>query len=171
MSCRSFVLLALVMVSAGCRDTSERSQPQPSSMQENSMAAREDAGAPMATAQVPDDAEMQAILQLQQAIVRNPDSDSLRRELGYRAIDAGARVLWTVGTGRVTDPTSAVALGNAERAAWIDGSRWAGYLIEWQKNNFSTPFGSLQAQVPGSSVERKAMSDTLCLALVKTSLP
>lgn len=163
----SALLLILVMVDSGCINTSDRSQPQEGA----ALVAREEAGPPKVTVRVPDDAEMQEILQIQHAIIANPQSDSLRRELGRRAMDAGARVIWTVGTGRVTDPTSAIAISNAERAAWIDGNRWAAYLIEWQKNNFSTEFGSVQTQVPGSMVERKSMSDSLCVVLVKTSMP
>jgi len=141
------------------------SAPHPESMMEA------ERGAPMVTVRVPDDAEMQAILQTQQAIITNPFSDSLRRELGRKAIDAASRVIWTVGAGRVADPSSAVALSNAERAAWADGNRWAAYLIEWKKNDYSSPFGSVQTQVPGSVIERKSMSDSLCVALVKTELP
>lgn len=162
----SIPLLAAVIVGSSCIDTSERSQPK-----ESTLVAREEAGPPTASGRVPDDAEMQVILQTQLAIMVNPQSDSLRRELVRRSVDAGARVIWTVGIGRVTDAASPVALSSAERAAWIDGSRWAGYVIEWQKNNFTTPFGTIQAQVPGGSVERKSVSDSLCVALVKTTLP
>jgi hypothetical protein len=149
----------------------KKAEQEVQAQQEGSLAPREDAGPPLVSARVPDDAEMQAILQTQQAIMANPFSDSLRRELGRKAIDAASSVIWTVGTGRVADPSSAVALSNAERAAWADGNRWAAYLIEWQKNSYSAPFGSVQAQVPGSMIERKSMSDSLCVALVKTGLP
>lgn len=160
------LLLAVLTAGSGCIDTSERSQPQ-----ESALVAREEAGPPSEGARVPDDAEMQAILRTQRAIMASPDLDSLRRVLVRRAVDTASRVIWTVGTGRVTAPASPMALSNAERAAWIDGSRWAGYVIEWQKNDFRTPFGTIQTQVPGSSVERKSVSDSLCVVLVKTNLP
>lgn len=165
------LLLILPFAFIACQKKSEEAQKQTQKPEEGSMAAPEGTGAPMASVRVPDDSGMQSILQTQLAIVANPHSDSLRRELGRRSIDAATRVIWTVGTGRVADPASAVALSNAERAAWADGNRWAGYLIEWQKNNFSTSFGSIQTQVPGSVIERKSMSDSMCVALVRTSLP
>ncbi len=174
--------LSLLLTLLACQKKAEQ---EVQAQQEGSIAAQEDAGsaphtesmmeaeqgAPLVTIRVPDDAEMQSILQTEQAIMANPLSDSLRRELGRKAIDAASRTIWTVGTGRVADPSSAVALSTAERAAWADGNRWAAYLIEWQKNNFSTPFGNVQAQVPGSVIERKSIGDSLCVALVKTALP
>jgi hypothetical protein len=156
----------LIVICSGCLNTSEKTQPQ-----EGSLVAREEAASPAVLARAPDEAEMLTLMEIQRSIMTNPQSDSLRRELGRRAIDAPGRVMWTVGVGRATDPASAVALRQAERAAWIDGSRWAAYLLEWQKNNYRSPFGSLEGQVPGSSIERKSVIDSLCVVLVKTSLP
>ena len=161
----------LVGILLGCTKKSDRDQAQTAPPTENTMAAQESAGAPMVAVRVPDEAQVQELLSLEQAIIANPASDSLRRELGRRALDNSSRLIWTAGTGRVVDPTSAVAIGNAERAAWVDGSRWAAYLIEWQRTDYRTPFGSVQAQVPGSMVERKSTSDSLCVALVKTNMP
>jgi len=167
---KSFLnLIPVIMLLAlfACGKKSEEAKTE----QLGSIAAHEEAGAPTVEIRVPDDAALQSILQTQQAIVADPASEALRRELGRKAIDNAARLIWTVGAGRVADPSSALALSNAERAAWADGNRWAAYLIEWQKNDFSTPFGSVHAQVPGSVIERKSMSDTMCVALVKTNLP
>jgi len=165
----SLTLLPLILffASIACQKKTEQ---EASTQQEGAIAPQENTGTPMTTVRVPDEAEMQAILQTELAIVTNPFSDSLRRELGRKAIDSASRIIWTVGIGRVADPSSAVALSNAERAAWADGNRWAAYLMEWQKNNYSSPFGNVHAQVPGSVIERKSMSDSLCVALVKTGL-
>ncbi len=167
-SCLTPLSLIILFAFIACEKKVEQ---EVSTQQEGTIAPQEGAGTPMVTVRIPDDAEMQSILQTEEAIVANPFSDSLRRELGRKAIDAASRTIWTVGTGRIADPSSAVALSNAERAAWADGNRWAAYLIEWQKNNYSSPFGNVHAQVPGSVIERKSMSDSLCVALVKTGLP
>lgn len=168
-------LLSLLMffLIAGCQKKNEEGRVEEAKFEEQqgSLMVNEEAGPPTLSIRVPDDAEMQSIFSTEQAIMANPLSDSLRRELGRKAVDNTSRLLWTVGAGRVADPSSAVALSNAERAAWIDGNRWAAYLIEWQKNDYSSPFGNVQTQVPGSVVERKTMNDSMCVALVKTGMP
>jgi hypothetical protein len=77
-----------------------------------------------------------------------------------------------VGKGRVNPQASlpSVALSQAEMAATLDASRWAAYLLEWQKNDYTTKFGSLQASVPGATIVRKSTNDTLCMVLARVPL-
>ncbi len=118
------------------------------------------------------EAEADTLLQLEQQIMQQPENETLRRELGRRAIDANSRVIWAVGKGRVNPQASTpgVALSQAEMAATLDASRWAAYLLEWQKTDYATKFGSLQATVPGATVVRKATNDSLCVVLARVPL-
>jgi hypothetical protein len=104
--------------------------------------------------------------------MQQPENIELRRELGRRAINAGAGVIWAMGQGRVNPKAtnSSVAANHAEIAAKLDASRWAAYLIEWQKSGYAAPFGSLQSNLPGATVVRKKTYDSLCVVLARISL-
>jgi hypothetical protein len=119
------------------------------------------------------EAEADTLLQLEQQIMLQPENEALRRELGRRAIDANAGVIWAVGKGRVNPQASipSVALSQAETAATLDASRWAAYLLEWRKTDYATKFGSLQASVPGATAVRKAANDSICVVLARVPLP
>ncbi len=121
------------------------------------------------TVREPSVAEADTLLQLEQQIMQQPENAALRRELGRRAIDANAGVIWTVGKGRLNPQAStpSVAMSQAEMAATLDASRWAAYLLEWQKTDYTTNLGSLQGSVPGATVVRKSTNDSLYVLLVR----
>jgi hypothetical protein len=123
-------------------------------------------------ARVPSESEADSLLQLQQQIMLQPDNVSLRRELGQRAIDANAGVVWVVGKGRLKPNASGsnVAASQAKMAATLDASRWAAYLIEWQKTDYAMNFGAIQASVPGVKVVRESVNDSLCIVLAQVPL-
>lgn len=125
-----------------------------------------------AEARVPDEAARQALLALEEKIMQQPDDAALRRELGAQAIDAAAGVIWTIGRGKVPpgESIAAIAQNKAKQAALIDASRWAAYLLEWQKNDYATAFGTLRGEVPNSTIVNETFSDSMCVVLVKTSL-
>jgi hypothetical protein len=123
-------------------------------------------------ARVPSEGEADSLMQLQQQIMLQPENVDLRRELGQRAIDANAGVVWVVGKGRLKPnaSNSNVAANQARMAATLDASRWAAYLIEWQKTDYAMNFGAIQASVPGVKVVREAVSDSLCIVLAQVPL-
>lgn len=145
---------------------------QPETEPGGAISARE--GAPSAPeVRVPDETAAQALLQLQEKVTQQPQEIAARRELGARAIDGAAGTLWTVGRGKIPpgERMAAVAQSKARQAALMDASRWAAYLLEWQKNDYATAFGSLQGAVPNGSIVRETMTDSSCTVLLKTALP
>jgi hypothetical protein len=123
-------------------------------------------------ARVLTESEADSLLQLQQQIMQQPNEVALRRELGRRAIDANAGVIWVVGKGRINPKASTLntALNQAKMAATLDAGRWAAYLREWQKTDYATDFGKIQASIPGVKVIRESMTDSLCVVLAQVSL-
>jgi hypothetical protein len=172
MKYRLVLMIGLLGLGA-CQSDGEREQPEDAG---SAGAANfsEHAGATTIDGPVrePSEAEADSLLQLEQQIIQQPENVVLRRELGRRAIDAKAAVIWTVGRGRVNPQASSlgVALSQAEMAATLDASRWTAYLIEWQKNDYATKFGSLQARVPVATVVRKSTNDSLCVVLARAPL-
>jgi len=131
------------------------------------------AGVPLGqSARVLTESEADSFLQLQQQIMQQPNEVALRRELGRRAIDANAGVIWVVGKGRINPKaaTPNAALNQAKMAATLDAGRWAAYLLEWQKTDYAADFGKIQARVPGVKVVRESMNDSLCVVLAQVSL-
>jgi hypothetical protein len=170
-----FVVLALLAALASwtCQANRESGQPQRAdSVGAAKISAQAGAVAGGEVARELSEAEADTLLQLEQQIMQQPANETLRRELGRRAIDANSGVIWVVGKGRV-NPQAAnprVALSQAEMAATRDASRWAAYLLEWHKTDYATKFGSLQASVPGATVVRKAANDSLCVVLARVPL-
>jgi hypothetical protein len=123
-------------------------------------------------ARVPSESEADSLLQLQQQIMQQPDDAALRRELGRRAIDANAGIVWGVGKGRINPKASIPnsAANQAKLAATLDAGRWAAYLIEWRKTDYATKFGALQANLPGVKVVRESFTDSLCIVLAQVPL-
>src|SRR5574341_2000836 len=170
--CATLAVVILVGIWA-CQDSTKKSQPEEAGAagtanvsEQTFIAAASD------SANAPSEAEADLLWQLEQQIMQQPENSELRRELGRQAIDASAGVIWTVGQGRVnprvTNPS--VAANQAEMAAKIDASRWAAYLIEWQKTDYAVPFGSLYSNLPGALVVRKKTYDSLCVVLTSVSL-
>ncbi len=168
---RSFFLLPVALLALlACQDGNPPRQPETESG--GAIAARE--STPSAPeVRVPDEAAAQTLLQLQEKVMQQPEEIAARRELGTRAMDAASGTLWTVGRGKIPpgESLAAVAQSKARQAALLDASRWAAYLLEWQKNDYATAFGSLQGAVPSGTIVRETMTDSLCTVLVKTPLP
>jgi len=166
---RSFFLLPVALLTLlACQNGNPPRQPEAESG--GALSAQEST---TSAVPVPDEAEAQAIWQLQEKVMQQPQEIAARRELGARAIDAAAGTLWTVGRGRIPTGESMIALAQAKarQAALMDATRWAAYLLEWQKNDYATAFGSLQGAVPNGVIVRETMTDSLCIVLVKTTLP
>lgn len=91
------------------------------------------------------------------------------RELGLVL----AQQLGDVGRGKVPpgESIAALAQNKAKQAALLDASRWAAYVLEWQRNDYATAFGVLRGEVPNSTIVNETFSDSMCVVLVKTSLP
>ncbi len=166
-----FLLLSLTCWT--CQANREKGQPQAAdSVGAAKISEQAGAVAGGGVVREPSETEADTLLQLEQQIMQQPENEALRRELGRRAIDANSGVIWVVGKGRVNPQAStpSVALSQAEMAATLDASRWAAYLLEWQKTDYATKFGSLQASVPGATVVRKATNDSLCVVLARVPL-
>jgi hypothetical protein len=172
---RSFFVLITPLVAFAswtCQANREKGQPQTAdSVGAAKISAQAGAVAGGEVVREPSETEADTLLQLEQQIMQQPENETLRRELGRRAIDVNSGVIWTVGKGRVNPQAStpSVALSQAEMAATLDASRWAAYLLEWQKTDYATKFGTLQASVPGATVVRKATNDSLCVVLARVS--
>jgi len=167
---------ALVVVGlAACNNGSQQSQPAPAgssgSLQIEEATSNADSAA-ATTARVLTESEADSLLQLQQKIMQQPHDMTLRRELGRRAIDANAGIIWAVGKGRINPnaTTPNVALNQAKLAATLDAGRWAAYLLEWQQSDYATDFGKIQARIPGVKVVRESMSDSLCIVLAQVPM-
>jgi hypothetical protein len=169
-----FVLTALLVSSASwmCQANREAGQPQEADSVGSAKISAQAGAASGGVVREPSEGEADTLLQLEQQIMQQPENETLRRELGRRAIDANAGVIWAVGKGRVNPQASSpsVALSQAEMAATLDASRWAAYLLEWQKNDYATKFGSLKASVPGATIVRKSANDSLCVVLARVPL-
>lgn len=166
----SFILIVLfvAVVSWTCQATRDKGQPQAAdSVGAAKISAQAGAVAGGEVVREISEAEADTLLQIEQQIMQQPENEALRRELGRRAIDANSGVIWVVGKGRVNPQAStpSVALSQAETAATLDASRWAAYLLEWQKAGYTAKFGSLKASVPGATVVRKTTNDSLCVVL------
>lgn len=156
-----------------CQDGTRKGQPEEAGTAGTASVSEQTVTATASdSARVPSEAEADSLWQLEQQIMQQPENTEFRRELGRRAIDARAGVIWTVGQGRVNPKTTnpSVAANQAEMAAKLDASRWAAYLIEWQKTDYAAPFGSLQSNLPGAAVVRKKTYDSLCVVLARVSL-
>ncbi|MDZ7289775.1 MAG: hypothetical protein ONB44_06895 [candidate division KSB1 bacterium] len=167
------ILFGALLGWQACQSTGERGQPQDAgSSAGTNISEQGGTTTTVEPARVPSEAQADSLLQLQQQIMQQPENMALRRELGSRAIDTSAGVVWAVGKGRVNPRASnpSVAASQAELAAVIDASRWAAYLMEWQKTDYATNFGTLQASVPGATVVRKSINDSLCVVLVRVPL-
>jgi len=123
-------------------------------------------------ARIPTESEADSLLQLQQQIMQQPDNVALRRELGRRALDANAGIVWVVGKGRINPKASTpnTALNQAQMAATLDASRWAVYLIEWHKTDYAARFGAVQGGLVGVKVIRASTNDSLCIVLAQAPL-
>lgn len=171
----SFILIVLLVAFASWTCQANREKGQPRAVDSVGAAKISEQAGTVAGSEVVrelSEAEADTLLQLEQQIMQQPENEALRRELGRRALDVNSGVIWTVGKGRVNPQAStpSVALSQAEMAATLDASRWAAYLLEWQKTDYATKFGSLQASVPGATVVRKATSDSLCVVLARVPL-
>lgn len=165
---------ALVVIGlAACNNGSQQSQPAPAgssgSLQIAEATSNTDSAATM---RVLSESEADSLLQLQQKIMQQPNDIALRRELGRRAIDANAGIIWAVGKGWINPnaTTPNVALNQAKLAATLDAARWAAYLLEWQNSDYAADFGKIQARVPGVKVVREAMTDSVCIVLAQVPM-
>jgi hypothetical protein len=162
----SLLLAALTVWGWACRNQADRGQPGEATFVGS---AQQPEGGVSESIQVPSEAASDTLLQLQRQIMQQPENAALRRELGHRAIDEQSGVIWAVGIGKVNPQASSpsVAQSQAEQAALADASRWAAYLIEWRKTDYATNFGTLQGNVPGVQLVRKAVTDSLCIVLAQ----
>lgn len=159
---------------AACDNGTKQGQPAPADSAGSLQIAETTPSADSAwtsAARVLTESETDSLWQLQQKIMLQPQDIVLRRELGRRAIDVNAGVIWTVGQGRINPKatTPNVALNQAKMAATLDAGRWAAYLLEWQKTDYAADFGKIQARVPGVKVVRESMNDSLCIVLAQVS--
>lgn len=166
----SFLIVAASLTLSACQSGNTPREPESQSEGAISVAEGSQTGA---AARVPDEAARQALLALEEKIMQQPEGAALRREFGAQAIDAAAGVIWTVGRGKIPpgESIAALAQNKARQAALLDASRWAAYVLEWQKNDYATAFGALHGEVPNGIIVNETFSDSMCVVLVKTSLP
>jgi len=165
-----FLLGIMSLCLPACQNQSEHSQPRPP---ESSGVSHSIEQTPSQSGGlIPGSAETEAITALQDRVAQQPQEIAARRELGAKSLDVAAGVVWTVGQARLPGgpAAGAVVRNQAELAARLDASRWAAYLLEWQKNDYATAFGTLRGQVPASEVVHVAYTDSSCVVLLKTSL-
>src|SRR5262245_24365883 len=122
---------AICLVFSACRNQSENSQPRQAETAGANYKVEQNQ--PQANVIVPSRAEAEAISAMQDRVAQLPEEKAVRRELGTKAIDVAAGVLWTVGHAKLPGGAAAggVARSRAELAARLDASRWAAYLLEW----------------------------------------
>ncbi|MDZ7363913.1 MAG: hypothetical protein ONB46_24845 [candidate division KSB1 bacterium] len=171
----SAALLVLSCSVWACNDEPKQGQPADDGTTGSLKISEHTLNTGVATAQparIPSESEADSLLLLQQQIMQQPDDVALRRELGRRAIDVNAGMIWVVGKGRMNPKaaTPSAAANQARMAATLDASRWAAYLIEWRKTDFATKFGAVQAQMPNVQVVREAFQDSLCIVLAQMPL-
>jgi len=172
------LILILVVVSCGvwaCHDDPKPGQPAHADSTGMLNASEQTLNAGVSTGQparVPSEIEADSLRQLQQQIMQQPDDIALRRELGRRAIDTSAGIVWVVGKGRVNPKTANpnTAANQAKMVATLDAGRWAAYLIEWHKNDYATKFGVVQANIAGVKVVRESFNGSLCVVLAQVSM-
>lgn len=167
LSRHAFIIMVFAFFLHAC---TERTDQQPREAETSGALSTTESTATQGELRVPTEAEVQALLALQDRIVQQPQEAALRRELGENAIAVNAGVVWSVGRGKIPAHAASqnVARNQAEMVARIDASRWAAYLLEWRKNDYATAFGSVQAQVPGGEVVSKFVTDSTCVVLLKT---
>lgn len=165
----SNAVVLLVIALLAC---SENADKQPRPPETSGSLSTSETTQTQAEARVPTPSEAQALLTLQERIMQQPQELALRRELGQKAIDANAGVVWSIGRAKIPSTAASpnIAQSQAELAARIDASRWAAYLLAWHKNDYATNFGAIQAQVPNGDVVSKAFTDSSCVVVMKTSL-
>jgi hypothetical protein len=151
---------------------SKHAEQQPQPPETGAALSAQEAAETQAELRVPTPAEAEALLALQDRIVQQPQEAALRRELGQKAIDVNAGLVWSVGRAKISTSTASphIAQSQAELAARLDAGRWAAYLRAWHENDYATNFGALHAQVPGGEVLRQSVTDSTCLVLLKTAL-
>jgi len=170
------ITLAILLCSVwACNDEPKQGQPAEGGAAGSLKVSEHTLNTGVAAAQparVPSESEADSLLQLQQQIMQQPENEALRRELGRRAIDVNAGIIWAVGKGRVNPKASTpnTAANQAKMAATLDASRWAAYLMEWQKTGYATKFGAVQAQMPNVLVVREAFHDSLWIVLAQMPL-
>lgn len=127
----------------------------------------ESGSAPQAEARVRTAEELDNILQIEEAIAANPQSDSLYRLLVQNAVDEAGDI-WSVGKGKIpgTAASPNIAQSMATRAATIDAARWAAYVLEWQETDYATPFGSIDREVPGYVTVRSSLRDDSTMIVI-----
>ena len=160
----------LCFVLCACRSQSESSPPRQSETEGANYTTEQNQ--PQANLVVPSVAEAQAIRVLQDRVAQHPEDIAVRRELGAKAIDPAAGVLWTVGHGKLPGGAAAggVARSQAELAARLDAGRWAAYLLQWHKTDYAANYGSIQARVGASEVINTSYTDSTCAVLLKSTL-
>ncbi|MDZ7344155.1 MAG: hypothetical protein ONA90_06535, partial [candidate division KSB1 bacterium] len=99
----SWLLVALSFWGGGCRNQADRGQPGEATFVGS---AHQSEGVMIAQIHAPSEAAADSLLQLQQQIMQQPENLALRRELGRRAIDEQAGVIWAVGKGKVNPQAS-----------------------------------------------------------------
>ena len=167
LSLASLMLLSL----SACTQQGEQSPPRQSETSQINYGVEKNP--PQASIPPPSAAEVEVLIGMQDRIRQQPNEISLRRELGEKAIQEQARVVWTVGRAKLPGGAAAgaVAKSQAELAARIDAGRWAAYLLQWRGNDYATDFGSLQGRAPASEVAGVSYSDSSCVVLLKTPMP
>lgn len=169
------ILVTLLWSLWACNDSHKPEQPAETESTGSLRAPEQTPNAGMTVepaGRVPSESEADSLLQLQQQIMQQPENPILRRELGRRAIEVNAGVVWVVGKGRINPkaPTLNTALNQARQAATLDAGRWAAYLLEWHKTDYAASFGKIQANLPGLKVVREAINDSLCVVLAQAPL-
>ena len=167
---RTALPVSLALLFTACEEQAERAAPATS--ESTGTLASIEGNLSRAEVRVPSNDEVQALLSLEEQIVQQPNDAAVRRSLGEKAIDRQANIIWTVGKARIqsTARPYSVALNQAELAAQIDASRWAAYVLEWERNQYASDFGSIRGRVPGSTVESKSVTDSTCIVLARTPL-
>ena len=114
------------------------------------------------------------LLVMEERIKEAPEVVSLRQDMVNLSLDAENQEIYTMGIGLFPEnaANTAVARQSAERAAFLDACRWAAYVMNWKTDPNSTPFGSIQGELPNAAIVLKSLSPdgTQAYALVKVGL-
>lgn len=97
------------------------------------------------------------LLERQQMTMQNPSAAEPRRELLEIAVYSEARKVFAAGIGKppADARSNAIAQQNAERAAFIDGCRWAAYILAWNEDLNTPDFGRIKSEIPSCRVVYK----------------
>ncbi len=113
--------------------------------------------------------QIQRLLELEKAVLQNPDNAELHRQVLEAGVFPEHGVLVAAGVGLLKNAENGAPIPQAlaRRAATLDAQRWAAYLLQWYRHGPELAFGTLSTRFvsPSQPVVRLVQNDSLVLVL------